>query len=493
MAFPPLLPRFTRLPTSSSSSSSSLFLDPMVMEDEELSGYHARPPNPSRSPPRRLLSLLLLLLLFLLILFWPDGGVGVRWFVSNPIKSGSSITLLISLDGFRPDYLSWERTPTLMKLAQTGIVAEYLIPSFPTLTFPNHYSLVTGLYPSQHGIVSNVFYDPHLNRTFNYTDPASTSDPSWWGGEPIWVTAERQGCITGILHWVGCDVKLHSTLPTYMQPYATMSMAQRVDTVLHWMTKKNPSPRLIGMYVPDIDQQGHLHGPWSEAVNQSLTVMDQQLNRLIHSVPSKYLEVHWVIVSDHGMAHAPSRISIDSLLGSFLHHLVVRFHGPLLCIDPLTESARTSIYQYLKALKSKLFQVYLKEEIPSSLHYSLNARIASIVLIPKVGYQFLYDTEPMVPGMHGYRMDDEEEEEKEDKDTPSSMHALFLAQGPAFKTLHPRFTQKRTSTVFSQKTTAVVVPPFQNIELYNLLCKLLHLKPSTNSGVGLPWLNDLQP
>ncbi|KNE66070.1 hypothetical protein AMAG_10333 [Allomyces macrogynus ATCC 38327] len=352
-------------------------------------------------------------------------------------------TLLVSLDGFRPEYLSRGLTPTLAALARDGVQSEAMHPAFPS----------TGLTPAQHGIVSNTFHDPLVQKDFNYTNPADNADPSWWGGEPIWITAERQGRVAAVQSWPGSEAPHNGTRASLWTHYHKWEVEQRVELSADMPLVR---PDLIALYIPDVDQVGHQYGPDSIQLNQTLVRVDRALASLAAFLYARDLweTTNVVVVSDHGMTLAddpvpdpvwppPPRTSEDA--DPPLHHILAR----------------------LRATEIKYhYRTYLKHEVPEHLHYRDNPRIPPIVAIPESGYQFeAWPNESLPQGMHGY----------DQVDNPD-MQAIFLARGPFFA---PAVARLESNTV----------PPLANTELYAMLCKMLAVEPAPNVAQGIDWLD----
>jgi predicted AlkP superfamily pyrophosphatase or phosphodiesterase len=213
--------------------------------------------------------------------------------------------ILVSIDGFRADYLDRHETPTLAALAADGVRAEAMKPAFPTLTFPNHYTLVTGLYPDHHGIVNNRMVDRASGKVFVYKDPKTISDPSWWGGEPLWVSVEKQGLHAATMFWPGSDVAIAGMRPSEWLPFdGKLSPDQRVDQLLRWIDLPAPQrASFFTLYFEQVDHAGHDGGPDSPAVDAALREMDAALARLVDGLKRRgvFERANLVIVSDHGM------------------------------------------------------------------------------------------------------------------------------------------------------------------------------------------------
>ena len=232
----------------------------------------------------------------------PDGSGGIN----HPSVVDRPYVVLVSFDGVRPDYLDRFDTPHFDRLARTGVVSDSLIPVFPSLTFPSHYTIATGLYPEHHGIVGNRFYDPRRDAEFDYRDQNDAQDGSWWDGEPIWLTAERQGMVAATLFFPGTEAAIGGIHPTHWRPYdGSMSNADRVAQVVSWLRTVPPErPHLVVAYFSLVDSAGHRHGPDSPAIGDAVRSADRLLGRLVDGVEQLEFgtQVYVVVVSDHGMA-----------------------------------------------------------------------------------------------------------------------------------------------------------------------------------------------
>ncbi|MDZ7362397.1 MAG: ectonucleotide pyrophosphatase/phosphodiesterase [candidate division KSB1 bacterium] len=367
--------------------------------------------------------------------------------------------ILISLDGFRWDYLDRFEAPVMQRLAHEGVRAKAMIPVFPTKTFPNHYSIVTGLYPAHHGIVANTMYDPEFDARFRLSDREAVRDSRWWGGEPLWVTAEKHQQRSGILFWPGSEAAIMGIRPAYWKVYDNdFPNAARVDTVLSWLDlPAGRRPTFLTLYFSEIDDAGHRHDPISPEVGEAVRRLDSIVGRLVDGLEARgiFERVNLIILSDHGMAAVkPGQvIFLDDYLD--LEKVRVVDWNPVLAVRPRTMS-EDEIYQALAKAHPHL-QVYRKAELPERLRYSQHRRIAPIIGIADEGWKISRrgNQNPAedfrVTGEHGY------------DNQLASMHAIFIARGPAFK-------------------TGAVVPPFQNIHLYHLICAILNLPPAPNDG-----------
>ncbi len=381
---------------------------------------------------------------------------------SVPSKSplAAAPLILISIDGFRWDYLQQVDVPTLKNLAESGVHAQRLIPSFPSKTLPNHYTLATGLYPENHGIVSNYFYDPAIDKSFAASNPANSTESVWWGGEPIWITAERQGVRSACFFWVGSEAQLHGLRPSFYLPYnKKLTCAERVNGLLAWFALPPAQrPKFATLYLDLVDTTGHKFGPDAPETHTALQEVDRAIAQLLDGLNKLGVRntTNLVIVSDHGLTAIDSKriIFLDDLMS--LSTVQVESYGPNGGVRPKTGTA-TELVASIRAKHIPHLQVYLREEMPERLHYRDNPRIPPVVLVadegwniePKVGWP---NREPTYDrASHGY-----------DPALPN-MGALFIANGPAFK-------------------RGVEIPAVENIHLYNLLCGALSLKPAPNDG-----------
>ncbi|KEQ61657.1 Phosphodiest-domain-containing protein [Aureobasidium melanogenum CBS 110374] len=402
----------------------------------------------------------------------------------NTLTNGSSIfaptTILISLDGFRADFLHRNITPSLNSFVRAGVSPEYMSPSFPSVTFPNHFTLVTGLYPEAHGVVGNSFWDPELKEDFYYTDPTRSMQPKWWNGEPIWVTAEEQDVRAAIHMWPGSEAHI-GIEPTFVDKYqGHEALTNKVDRILGLLDlpgphdkgakPENPRPQLIAAYVPDVDRDGHLYGPNSTEIRSTISSVDSMLGHLFSGLEQRNLTdiVNIIIVSDHGMATTSTSrlIQLDDIIDM---SVIERTDGwPLYGLRPKNDSDIEPLYSQLKQEAANMdgFDVYLKDrDMPERYHFSQNDRIAPLWVIPWTGWAIVVREEFDVAeakktgqvyhprGVHGY-----------DHEHPL-MRAIFVARGPAFP-----------------HTPGSKVDVFQNIEVYNLVCDSVGISPKPNNG-----------
>lgn len=367
------------------------------------------------------------------------------------------ILVLVSIDGWRWDYLERFKPATLTALASRGVISDGLIPVFPSKTFPNHYTLVTGLYPNRHGIVSNNMRDPALPSMFSLDRVAVQQDTRWWGGVPLWVTAERQGQIAGTMFWPGSDVEIAGDRPTKWRLYDDNAPNERrVDEVLAWLREpENTRPTFVTLYFSDVDTAGHDYGPDSAEIAPAIAQVDAAIARLLAGIRGAGLEslTNVVVVSDHGMAqNARERtIVLDDLIN--LDTVDVIDWSPVLGVSPKSGSV-DDLYRALKD-KHPALAVYRSEDLPARFRLAGHPRYPAVIGIADDGWDIV-SRQRMTRdygsrGNHGY------------DPAHRSMHGLFIAVGPAFR-------------------AGVKAPRFENVHVYELLCRVLAIRPEPNDG-----------
>ena len=365
--------------------------------------------------------------------------------LSNGTSTFAPTTILISLDGFRADFLTRGITPTLNQFIAEGVSPKYMKPSFPSVTFPNHYTLVTGLYPESHGVVGNTFWDPDLEAEFHYTDPARSMQPKWWaGGEPLWVTAEKQNVLAAIHMWPGSEAGVEYGA-TYVDKFnGSEVLSRKTERILGLLDLPSIEnelvsklrPQFIAAYVPNVDHMGHKYGPNSTEVWDTISNVDVMLHEIFMGLEERNLTslVNVVVVSDHGMATTSTDrlIQLDDLIDL---DLVEHIDGwPLYGLRPRDPIDLRGLYDRLlvESQSNGNFEVYLKENMPERYHFSNNDRIAPLWVIPNTGWAIVHKEDFDVKeakakgetynpkGLHGY-----------DHEHPL-MRAIFVARGPAF-------------------------------------------------------------
>jgi predicted AlkP superfamily pyrophosphatase or phosphodiesterase len=366
--------------------------------------------------------------------------------------------ILISLDGYRADYLDRGYSPVLAALASEGVHAKGMRPVFPSVTYPNHYTLVTGLYPDQHGVVNNTMHDPVLGN-FSPGNRAANTDGRWWDqAEPVWVTAQKEGLRTASFFYPGTQAEIHGVRPSYWQLFdSSVQPNARVDQVLAWLDlAPDQRPSFVSLYFEQADVAGHDYGPDSMQLNAALVTVDAALGRLVEGLRRRGMfdDTNLIVVSDHGMSGTSAErvVLLDEIVNVDHIELVTAIVNAGINPKPGYEA---EVERALVAPHSHL-QCWKKENLPKRFHYGHNARIPAIVCLPDdgwmVGTAAMASKRLRVPlGEHGY-----------DNDDPQ-MRALFVARGPAFK-------------------QHLTVPVFDNINVYALLAKLLGVTPLRNEG-----------
>lgn len=363
--------------------------------------------------------------------------------------------IVVSLDGFRWDYPDRGITPSLRDMEETGVRALSLQPSFPSKTFPNHYTIVTGLYPENHGIISNRFTDPFTNDEYALGDRDAVRDDRWYHGETIWATAEKQGIKTASFFWPGSETKLEYKHPSYFMSYdGSVSHDERIDGVINWLKlPEKDRPHLIFLYFSDTDTQGHRYGPDSKELNNAVRMLDDKVGLLRKKLSEINLseKVNLIVLSDHGMTNVypDKNIVIDYLENS--ESVKCDNSGTLISVFAKKKEVRKAIFDRMKK-NAKGYKVYLKQDVPEYLHYKSNPFIGDIIAIAEPGFTFQTsalkkDDENYIRGNHGF------------DNMGLDMHGIFLAAGPAFK------KNFRIGTLL-------------NIDIYPLICKILDILPN---------------
>lgn len=386
--------------------------------------------------------------------------IGAMSFACTSQKQSSLHTteqyvVMLSMDGWRWDYASRVETPNLDYIATMGVMAEYSKPAFPSKTFPNHYSMATGLYPDNHGIVDNNFTCPELG-TYRLGDRASVENGAFYGGEPIWVTAETQGVTTASFFWVGSEAPVKGVQPTYWKQFdGRVPFTDRIDTVLHWLQLPlDQRPRLVTFYFQEPDSQGHATGPDSPEIDQLVMHLDSLVGVLIAGLKDLdiYNQINLIVTSDHGMTEVSPERYID-ISAYTPRNWYTRTHGgnPLLHADPI-EGMMDSIYNILQQVEN--IYVWKKAEVPARLNYGTNPRIGELVILADSTWSVGWGR-----AREGYNSGGAHGWDNAKKD----MHTIFYAMGPAFKVNH--------------RHQAIEV-----VDLYPLIARIMGLRPAEVDG-----------
>ncbi len=386
---------------------------------------------------------------------------GASFANAEPAHRRPDTLILISIDGFRADYLGRGRTPTLSALAADGAWAKTgMRPSFPSLTFPNHYALITGMRPDRNGIVSNTMEDRAIpTGPFKLGNEEATHNATWWNdATPLWETVQRQGLRAGTMFWPGSEANIHGVSPADFKPFdKKLSGDGRVDVVLDWLGRPTETrPDFVTLYFDIVDTAGHFHGPDSAEVNDAIASVDASVARLIAGLKARGLYEHTniIIVADHGMASTPPdhMMVIDDKLDPKITHVVTYWAEAGIDVAAGHED------EVLAVLPKEHMQCYRREKLPARLHYGTHRRVPAIVCLAEPGWLMVTSAEmqkkhdrPML-GEHGYDPYD------------LQMRALFIAHGPAFR-------------------HGVTLEPFDNVDVYPLMAKVLGVRPEPSDGV----------
>ena len=376
-------------------------------------------------------------------------------------ENGKAPLILISMDGFRWDYFEKTKTPNFDILISGGVRAKALIPSFPSKTFPNHITIVTGRYPEKHGIIANTMYDPVFDETYYIGQgSAPVLDGKWYEAEPIWVTAEKQDQTAMTMFWPASEAEIMGVRPTEYFVYdGSIHHNARVDQILKWLDySPSKRPEFISTYFSLLDDVGHNYGPDSDQIISAIQEMDRTIGRLINGLKSRdiFENSNILLVSDHGMASisSDSMIFLDDYIN--MDDVMMVDWTPVAALRP--KGNVELIYDKLKNAHPKM-SVYKKGAAPMRLHYNNHRRIQPITAIAHENWSISTRTifnkgdnpKQYDGGTHGYDQ------------KYQSMGGIFVAHGPAFK-------------------RGMNGPSISNIHLYEMMCNILGLVPAVNDG-----------
>lgn len=365
--------------------------------------------------------------------------------------------LLVSIDGLRADMLDRGISPNLSRIVDNGVRARWMTPSYPALTFPNHYTLVTGLRPDHHGIIHNSMEEAELG-SFRLNRREAVTDARWWGGEPIWVGAEKAGVRTATLSWPGSEAAIQGVRPSQWRVFdSTVTLPDRVDQVLGWLGQTDPqAPRLVTLYMEQVDHAGHDHGPESPEYAAAIGEVDTAIGRLLDGLQARGLaeNTNIVVVSDHGMASVPAGqvIATEDMVDPAIAREVTV--GQSVGFAPLPGKQRQAEKILLGAHAH--YDCWRRDALPARWAYGTHPRIPPILCQMHEGWDALTRDRiakrtPGDRGSHGY-----------DNALPS-MRAVFIARGPSFR-------------------QGTVIAPFDNVDVYPLLARLLDTPAAPNDG-----------
>lgn len=361
-----------------------------------------------------------------------------------------SYVILISADGFRYDYAQKYQASHLLELSSAGVKATSMIPSYPSVTFPNHYALVSGLYPSHSGLVNNGFYDQDRHDSYFMGDKNKVADGSWYFGSPLWVLAEQQHLLSASFYWVASEAAIQGINPTYYYSYnEKIAIHNRINAVVNWLNlPAEERPHFITFYFPQVDHAGHVYGPDAPETAREVHFVDSAVNELTKAVKTTGLDVNFIFVADHGMIKVDKDHPIGIPAAIDTSKFIISGDGTLVELYAKNGADIQATYSNLKQ-GAKDYDVYLKTNMPTKLHYGQtddwHNRIGDILLIPRHPKVFNLWGKKINPGWHGY-----------DPSLVKDMHATFLAWGPVFKPL-------------------TVIQPFENVDVFNLVKSILGL------------------
>lgn len=396
-------------------------------------------------------SVLLVLFFFPILLFAQDDTTQkiVPGRTNSLKQMQKPYVIMISVDGLRYDLVDKAGATNMKQLRSKGVSAASMMPSYPSLTFPNHYSLVTGLYPAHHGLVDNTFYDQQKNATYRISNREVVTDSSWYGGTPLWVLAEKQDMVSASFYWVGSEAAIQGVRPTYYYYYnEKIELDTRVQDLKNWLTlSEEKRPHLITFYFPQVDHEEHTYGPDSKEAAEAVRQVDETIGKMVTMTDALKLPVNYIVVSDHGM------ISVDTLNTLKLPASIdtLKFYVPdsdvLLHLYAKDKKYVQPTYEALKK-EAVDYSVYLPDQTPARWHYATSDdkynRIGDILLVPKPPKVFNIKGRRMSPGKHGF------------DNSLHEMQATFYAWGPAFK-------------------QNMKINPFNNIHVYPLVARILGL------------------
>jgi predicted AlkP superfamily pyrophosphatase or phosphodiesterase len=372
--------------------------------------------------------------------------------------------ILISADGFRSDFSVKYGAKFLQSREAKGVKAEAMIPSYPTLTFPNHYSIVTGLYPAHHGLVDNRYFDVNSGMEYSMGNKKMVAEGKWYGGTPLWVLAEQQGMLSASFYWVASEADIQGIRPSYFYTYnEKIPIEQRIQAVKNWLAlPAEKRPHMITFYFPEVDHDAHEYGPEDPRVGSAVKFVDESIAKLQAALDPLNLPINYVFVSDHGM----TTVNTEHTLGKPAALDTAAFRVPWgdALLHVYTKNA-AAVPQTLVALrKDQSFQTYLMDETPAHWHYRKSDdkfnRLGDILLVPNHPNIFNLSPRKTSPGKHGY-----------DNHHPD-MQASFQAWGPAFK-------------------KGITIPAFENVNIYPMIANILGLRVNESQIDGK--LKELKP
>jgi predicted AlkP superfamily pyrophosphatase or phosphodiesterase len=376
---------------------------------------------------------------------------------NSPEQMNKPYVILISADGFRADFTELYEAKKLQALSSKGVRGKYMIPSYPSVTFPNHYSIVTGLYPAHHGLVDNSYIDVSTGAFYNMGNKKMVAEGKWYGGTPLWVLAEQQKMIAASFYWVASEADIQGIKPTYHYIYnEKIDIATRIKAVKDWLSLPEVErPHLITFYFPQVDHDAHEYGPNDARVRKAVQFVDSSIHALQKELASLSLPINYIFVSDHGMAKVDNINTMPLPKAIDTAYFTVPWGDTQLHLYAKDKTKIEATYQALKQDTS--VTVYKLDETPAYWHYTKKddryQRLGDLIVIPHFPKVFNLSTRKTSLGKHGF-----------DNHMPE-MRASFMAWGPAFK-------------------KGITIDGFENINIYPLVAAILGLKYDKKSIDG---------
>ena len=370
--------------------------------------------------------------------------------VNSAVQQQKPYVILISADGFRYDFADKYHAANLLRLRRQGVCAKYMQPSYPSLTFPNHYTIVTGLYPAHHGLVDNSFYDEQKHASYSMSKKEIVRDSSWYGGTPLWVLAEEQQMLSASFYWVGSEAAMHGVKPTYCYYYnEAIDIDTRINIVKNWLQlPEEKRPHLITFYLPQVDHAAHKYGTDAKETGDSVLFVDNAVAKLTETLQQLNLPINYIFLSDHGMTDVDvnNTIPLPQVIDTS-KFIVPGYADALMHLYAKDKTAIQPTYEKLKAT-AKDYDVYLATALPAKWHYSKADdkynRVGDIILVPHLPKVFNISNRKITPGKHGF------------DPALKDMRATFYAWGPMFKP-HKK------------------IKGFENVHVYPLVASMLGL------------------
>lgn len=357
--------------------------------------------------------------------------------------------ILISADGFRSDFTELYDATFLKTIAHKGVRANFMTPSFPSLTFPNHYSIVTGMYPAHHGLVDNTYFDKASGEEYRMGNKKMVGEGKWYGGTPLWVLAEKQKMLSASFYWVASEADIQNTRPTYYYVYnEKIDIATRIKAVKNWLSlPEEQRPHMITFYFPQVDHEAHTYGPNDAHVAEAVKFVDSSVNALQAELATLHLPINYIFVSDHGMTKVDNEKTMSMPAAIDTAAFRVPWGDALIHLYAKDKAKIEPTYEALK--KDTSISVYKLDETPNYWHYKTSDdkynRLGDLIVVPHLPKVFNFSTRKTTPGKHGF-----------DNHT-TDMRATFMAWGPAFK-------------------TGLRIDDFENVNVYPLVAHILGLK-----------------